>query len=49
VFARATSASSDRYEVLQMLVFTALVGGLLAGLALALLRARPARRPAPPG
>jgi uncharacterized protein involved in exopolysaccharide biosynthesis len=45
VFARATSASSDRYQVLQMLVFTGLVGGLLAGLALALLRDVGERRP----
>ena len=39
VFREATSASSDRYERLQLLVFTGLVGGLLAGAALALLRA----------
>jgi uncharacterized protein involved in exopolysaccharide biosynthesis len=45
VFREATSASSDRYERLQLLVFTGLVGGLLAGAALALLRAlRKSRR-----
>jgi uncharacterized protein involved in exopolysaccharide biosynthesis len=45
VFREATAASSDRYERLQLLVFTGLVGGLLAGAALALLRAlRKSRR-----
>jgi hypothetical protein len=44
VFARATSASTDRYVRLQVLLFTALVGGLLAGAALALLRALRATR-----
>jgi uncharacterized protein involved in exopolysaccharide biosynthesis len=39
VFREATAASDDRYERLQLLVFTGLVGGLLAGAALALLRA----------
>jgi capsular polysaccharide biosynthesis protein len=44
VFREATAASSDRYERLQLLVFTGLVGGLLAGAALALLRALPKSR-----
>jgi hypothetical protein len=49
VFATATSASSDRDQVLQILIFTGAVGGLLAGAALALVRAvgkagRPRRR-----
>ena len=39
VFREATTASTDRYERLQLLVFTGLIGGLLAGAALALLRA----------
>jgi hypothetical protein len=39
VFATATDASSDRYARLQALVFVGLIGGLLAGAALALLRA----------
>jgi hypothetical protein len=39
VFATATSASSDRDQVLQILIFTGAVGGLLAGTALALVRA----------
>jgi hypothetical protein len=39
VFATANSASSDRYRVLQILLFTGVVGGLLAGAALALFRA----------
>jgi hypothetical protein len=39
VFATATSASSDRYRVLQILIFTGAVGGVLAGAALALFRA----------
>jgi capsular polysaccharide biosynthesis protein len=39
VFKTATEASSDRYQILEILVIIALVGGLVAGAALALLRA----------
>lgn len=47
VFATAKSASSDRYRVLQILLFTGAVGGLLAGAALALFLAvgKAGRRP----
>jgi hypothetical protein len=44
VFREATTASTDRYVRLQVLVFTGLVGGLLAGAALALMRALPKTR-----
>jgi hypothetical protein len=45
VFATATAASSDRYRILQILLLTASVGGLLAGAALALLLELRATRP----
>jgi hypothetical protein len=44
VFREATAAYNDRYVRLQVLVFTGLVGGLLAGAALALMRALPKKR-----
>jgi hypothetical protein len=45
VFATATEASTDRYTTLEILVFVALIGGLFAGAALALLLAQREARP----
>jgi capsular polysaccharide biosynthesis protein len=44
-FARATSATSDRRRMLQIMVFLGLVAGVAAGTALALLRAYSKSRP----
>ena len=44
-FTRASSATSDRMRMLQIMVFLGLVAGLAAGVALALLRARNETRP----
>jgi uncharacterized protein involved in exopolysaccharide biosynthesis len=45
VFSRATPPTTDRFSVMQLLVFAGLVGGLAAGTALALLRASRELRP----
>jgi uncharacterized protein involved in exopolysaccharide biosynthesis len=45
MFSRATNPTTDRWQVMQLLVFVGLIGGLAAGVALALLRtARDIRR-----
>lgn len=45
VFSRATTASSDRLRMLQIMLFLGLIAGLAAGVALALLRAYQGTRP----
>ena len=45
VFTRATSATSDRFLMLQIMLFLGLIAGLAAGMALALLRAYRGTRP----
>lgn len=45
VFTRATSATSDRFPMLQIMLFLGLIAGLAAGMALALLRAYQGTRP----
>ena len=45
VFTRATSATSDRIRMLQIMLFLGLIAGLAAGMALVLLRAYQGMRP----
>ena len=47
VFSRATNARSDRIPKLQILLLLAVIGGLAAGTALALIRAYRKVRPRP--